>query len=609
MTGPRLERAYEVAEGRGARGEDGAGGVALVEEDGAGGVGGDVDAVGGAARVLGVPFIAVAEPDPYRAGGGIQLKVHPVDRPERQRVLAHCVVALLDRYTPAGRSPEAGRDLAADAGVGPQNGLQVDRQVGTTAYEVVVDVAPGEAEWHHTDADPREVLTNYQRRATEIIEGYGGLIARYQGDGILAYFGYPAASEDDAERAVNAAIELSRHINDGSGVQDGLRVRVGVATVVTVKLDKVTTRVEPADGGQYAKKEKVRASAPWLALEPKEADRGTTIASLTHATGTKNPIGRADWFIVYATWAAFQNAHYTWGPYLSPFYSPVLWASPGDTAGLHHAWLGVRPSWWPALAPFSPALLILPFPGLFRFTCYYYRGAYYKAFWADPPSCAVGEPRKGYIGESNWPLRIQNVHRYFLYVAVLFIFMLAYDAMAAFWFLDGFGVGVGSLVLTANVVLLAGYTFGCHSLRHLVGGRLDCVSASPTCLTFYKGCSALNRRHPLWAWASLFSVPPLLALSLAFEGPDAIRAGLASADAMTWGAVAWQAVGNTLFGYAAWAWLLSRYPVTAVAPMALLVPVFGMGASALFLGEPLQAWKLEAAGFVMAGLLGYAGHS
>jgi class 3 adenylate cyclase/tetratricopeptide (TPR) repeat protein len=82
--------------------------------------------------------------------------------------------------------------------------------------------------------DLREVLTNYQRRATEIVGGYGGLIARYQGDGILAYFGYPAASEDDAERAVNAAIELSRHINDGSGVEEVLRVRVGVATGIVV---------------------------------------------------------------------------------------------------------------------------------------------------------------------------------------------------------------------------------------------------------------------------------------------------------------------------------------------------------------------------------------
>ena len=102
-------------------------------------------------------------------------------------------------------------------------------------------------------------------------------------------------------------------------------------------------------------------------------------------------------FIVYATWAAFQGEHYHFGPYLSPFYSPELW---GDSP---HAWFGPKPAWWPGLLPFSPALLILPFPGGFRFTCYYYRGAYYKAFWADPPSCAVGEPRKGYLGRELVP--------------------------------------------------------------------------------------------------------------------------------------------------------------------------------------------------------------
>jgi hypothetical protein len=201
-------------------------------------------------------------------------------------------------------------------------------------------------------------------------------------------------------------------------------------------------------------------------------------------------------FVVYSTWAALQGEHYTYGPYLSPFYSPELW---GNSP---HAWFGKPPDGLPF---YSPAILILWAPAGFRLTCYYYRGAYYKAFWADPPACAVGEPRKGYIGESNWPLRIQNVHRYFLYVAVLFIFMLGYDAVKSYWFDGHFGVGVGSLVLTVNVVLLAGYTFGCHSMRHLVGGRLDCVSGSG-CAPLYRGCSALNRRHPIWAWASLVSV-------------------------------------------------------------------------------------------------------
>src|SRR6187200_2854542 len=132
-------------------------------------------------------------------------------------------------------------------------------------------------------------------------------------------------------------------------------------------------------------------------------------------------------FVVYSTWAAFQGVHYSYGPYLSPMYSPELF---GDSP---HAWFGTRPGFWPDWLPYSPALLILWAPAGFRFTCYYYRGAYYKAFWADPPACSVGEPRKGYIGESNWPLRFQNIHRYFLYVAVLFIGLLAYDAIKAFF--------------------------------------------------------------------------------------------------------------------------------------------------------------------------------
>ncbi len=139
-------------------------------------------------------------------------------------------------------------------------------------------------------------------------------------------------------------------------------------------------------------------------------------------------------FIIYSTWAAFQGEHYTHGPYLSPFYSPELFGNS------EHAWFGGVPSWWPGFLPYSPAFLILWAPAGFRVTCYYYRGAYYKAFWADPPNCAVGEPRKNYIGESNWPLRIQNIHRYFMYIAVLFIGVLTWDAIKSFRFHDGFGI-------------------------------------------------------------------------------------------------------------------------------------------------------------------------
>jgi hypothetical protein len=159
------------------------------------------------------------------------------------------------------------------------------------------------------------------------------------------------------------------------------------------------------------------------------------------------------------------------------------------------------------LAPFSPALLILPFPGLFRFTCYYYRGAYYKAFWSDPPSCAVGEPRGlHYRGERWWPLVLQNVHRYFAYIAVIFLVLLAYDVYLATQWPDGFHVGAGTLLLAVNVVLLSSYTLGCHSIRHVVGGRKDEVSKSALRETCYNCSSALNYKHQLFAWMSLFSV-------------------------------------------------------------------------------------------------------
>jgi hypothetical protein len=213
-------------------------------------------------------------------------------------------------------------------------------------------------------------------------------------------------------------------------------------------------------------------------------------------------------FVVYATWAALQGDHYEYGPYLSPFYSPLIF---GDGP---HSWFGPweQPAWWPGALPFSAAMFILWAPGGFRFTCYYYRGAYYKAFWADPPSCTVGEPRSGYRGERSFPLVLQNVHRYFLYLAIPFLFVLAYDVWTAMWFPDPatgrreFGIGMGTLVLAANLVLLAGYTLGCHSLRHLIGGRLDRFSGRPARAGLYHMACRFNRRHMRWAWASLFSV-------------------------------------------------------------------------------------------------------
>ena len=103
-------------------------------------------------------------------------------------------------------------------------------------------------------------------------------------------------------------------------------------------------------------------------------------------------------------------------------------------------------------------------------------------------------------------------------------------------------------------------------------------------------------------WSSAFAIPPLFILAFIYEGTSAILTGLRQADLTTWAAVVWQSWGNTLFGYVAWGWLLARHPAATVTPMALLVPVFGMGASALLLGEALPGWKLLSAALVMAGL-------
>jgi len=212
-------------------------------------------------------------------------------------------------------------------------------------------------------------------------------------------------------------------------------------------------------------------------------------------------------FILYSTWAAFQGTYYFHENLLSPFYSPEIWG-PSEHAFMQRTG---APAWWPGFMPYSPAFLILWAPVSFRLTCYYYRGAYYKAFWADPPNCSVGEPRNGYIGERHFPLIIQNIHRYTVPFALILIFFLTLDAWNALWFADGaggkvFGMSVGTVVLTLNVVLLSSYTFGCHSLRHLVGGGIDRLARRPVRRTAYDCVTCLNKRHMLFAWMSLIWV-------------------------------------------------------------------------------------------------------
>ena len=207
-------------------------------------------------------------------------------------------------------------------------------------------------------------------------------------------------------------------------------------------------------------------------------------------------------FIVYSTWAALQNAHYFFAPYLSPFYSPCL-----SRSCLHLTFgVGLPDVSFPIVGVVSPAFLILWGPGLFRLTCYYYRKAYYRSFWLAPAACAVRDVKRGYTGETRFPLILQNFHRYAWYVAVVFIVLLTWDALLAFQFPNGFGIGVGTVVMWVNVILLAAYTFSCHSCRHVCGGHVDVFSRAPGRYRVWHVLSWLNERHPTYAWLSLFSV-------------------------------------------------------------------------------------------------------
>ncbi len=204
-------------------------------------------------------------------------------------------------------------------------------------------------------------------------------------------------------------------------------------------------------------------------------------------------------FVVYSTIRAFMAKDYYSAPYLSPFYSPCL----GDCVK-GSSDFGQPFKWF----PLSAALIVLIFPLGFRLSCYYYRKAYYRAFWFSPPACAVAEPHQGYSGETRFPLILQNVHRYFWYAAVVVGSVLTYDAVLTFRNADGeWGhMGLGTVFFWINVVLIWLYTFSCHSCRHILGGRLRHFSKHPVRYRLWSGASKLNQKHAQYAWLSLFSV-------------------------------------------------------------------------------------------------------
>ncbi len=206
-------------------------------------------------------------------------------------------------------------------------------------------------------------------------------------------------------------------------------------------------------------------------------------------------------FVIYATVRAFQQDHFFVEKYhyLTPFYSPCISTGCGEASDF---WPQLLPDvWW---LPYAAASL--PFLLLFRLTCYYYRGAYYRSVWQSPTACAVAEPHAKYTGETRLPLIVQNTHRYFFYIAGIISVINTYDAIVAFHSADGpggFGFGLGNVILVGNVIMLWIYTLSCHSCRHVVGGRLKHFSKHPVRYWMWGQVSKLNTRHKLFAWITL----------------------------------------------------------------------------------------------------------
>jgi hypothetical protein len=231
-------------------------------------------------------------------------------------------------------------------------------------------------------------------------------------------------------------------------------------------------------------------------------------AQIAAGTLRKDPWWRAP--AITATlltiWVAYACVHvflgrWYWVPkyhYLTPFYSPCIsGACAPDSASLG--------TWFPKVPSIIPyALVSLPFVLGFRLTCYYYRRAYYRAFWRAPVACAVREPHASYTGETRFPLILQNLHRFFFYLVILISILNTYDMVQAFRGPNGsFGFGLGSLIMTINVILLWAYTVSCHSCRHITGGRLKHFSAHPVRYWIWTQVSRLNARHMQLAWITL----------------------------------------------------------------------------------------------------------
>jgi hypothetical protein len=259
------------------------------------------------------------------------------------------------------------------------------------------------------------------------------------------------------------------------------RLRVAV-TITTRQRGRWMTQVSDTPARTRAQiTEKTFRTDPWY-------NRGRVVATLLTL------------WVAYATVRVFMGHDYYVAAdhYLTPFYSPCVSGEcvPGSSTLGH---------WIPAVPPIIPyAFVSLPFVLGFRLTCYYYRGAYYRAFWRSPSACAVREPHASYSGETKLPLIAFNLHRFFFYMAIVISVLNTYDLVQAFRGPNGsFGLGLGTLIILINVVLLWAYTLSCHTCRHITGGRLKNFSKHPVRYWFWTQISKLNSRHMQLAWTTL----------------------------------------------------------------------------------------------------------
>ena len=239
--------------------------------------------------------------------------------------------------------------------------------------------------------------------------------------------------------------------------------------------------------------------------------RAETTVSAPHKLGIFATLRKDAWWVEPAITAVALLVFFGWltasifldkwafeiGPYVSPVFEPKFFG-PQDSIFI------------------SPAMIVLLGPVPFRATCYYYRRAYYRSWFLSPPACGVGDATHGYQGERVLPFWINNMHRFAMYVALLFVPILWYGAIKSFYnseeLIDGkavdtgFGIGVGSILLVINAYLLMMYTFSCHSLRHFVGGGLNCFSCSTYTRTrkkIWDKVTDWNLQHRAFAWMSL----------------------------------------------------------------------------------------------------------